>query len=449
MAAARHIYKNFYKIGARGVPEEIAKVEYQTVAISPIASQVNRTQQYIEQILASTFSWVDPITHEKRTNRCKIGWFFSSSAKGANGWFAKFLNGTRIDFFSIGDDKGSKMQGNDWYHMSYDEWTRSHHLREEIEANLLPRLALYGGTMDLLGTPDMESPSIQYVYEIINEAQISETYYFQGGSMTENIFFPSENRERLIASIRDKTALQQIVEGKIIFTGGRTFTADEINRIWVDYEEWKHEEEMQNELEPYLQDIPLHQRALSLTGYIWRLPPMSDGYKEGKYLIALDWHLSEGGDETVIYVVRYDVEPHEIYYYLATKRGDPYLKHMKIRNLYKIFNNASLVIDSQGVGKQLMYDLDDLQPTCFDSVSIGKEKRTMLNILKNYLAFRKDGVVIGKFRAPYTQKLSDQLSVYKEDDKRIKQDHVMALGIAAWWIQNQGEIVEIPNDLRF
>jgi hypothetical protein len=275
-------------------------------------------------------------------------------------------------------------------------------------------------------------------------------YYFQGGSMMENIFFPEKNKQKLLSVIKDPEKIKQVVEGTIIIAGGRMFNVEVVGNIWLHDKNWTPEEEMRDVLDQfYLTDTLPEKRVLDLDGFIYKLPPMVDGYMIGHYLIAMDWHLSEGGDETVIYVIRYDILPHEIYYYLATKRGNPYVKHDKVRNLHKIYNNASLVLDSQGVGKQLSYDLDDLQPTCFDSVSQSKEKRTMLTILKNFLSYREKEVLVGKFRSPYIKPLSQQLSIYREDDKKIKQDHVMTLGVASWWIENEGAIITLPGDKRY
>lgn len=446
--AARHIHKNFYKIGTSGAPKDITKVEYQTLVISPVGGQSARTQQYIEQILQSKFSWTDNETGAKKNNNCAIGWFFDSSVRGDNAC-VRYANGTRTDIRSVGDDRGSKLQGTDWYYISYDEWTRSYHLEEELDSNILPRLALYGGNLDLLGTPDMDSPSLQTVSDLIEEARHEpERYYFQGGSMYENVFFPEENKQRMLDGVRDKEKLKQIIDGEIVISGGKMFNDDMIKALWVPDAEWIHEADMQDEWNARLGDIADDKRITDLQGYVYTLPEITDDYLIGKYLIAMDWHLSEGGDETIIYVIRYDVFPYEFCYYLATKRGNPYVKHDKVRNLHKIYNNASLVLDSQGVGKQLQYDLDDLQPSCFDSVSQGKEKKTMLTILKNFLGYRVDGRVVGKFKSPYIKNLSKQLGTYREDDRKLRQDHVMTLGVAAWWIENEGTFIETPPDAR-
>lgn len=449
--ACRHIWKNFYKIGAVGDPKDIAKAEYQTLVISPVGGQAGRTQQYVSQILKSSFSWVDPFTGKMVVNNCKIGWFFAGVEMRGDKACVKFSNGTRVDIRSIGDDRGSKLQGTDWYYISYDEFTRSYHLEEELDANIMPRLVLYNGDLDLIGTPDMDSPSLQHVHDLIEEATHNpDKYYYQSGSMFENMFFPEENKNKLIESVRDKEKVKQIIEGQIVISGGRMFPAESISNMFLKNIDWFPEEDFQDIInEQYLHNIPEEKRIWDLTGHVWKLPPKEGDYMVGSYLISLDWHLSEGGDETVIYVIRYDVFPYELCYYLGTRRGNPYIKHDKVRNLHTIYNNASLVIDSQGVGKQLMYDLEDLQPTCFDWTSIGKEKKTMLTILKNFLSFRQKGELVGKYRCPYLKDLSQQLSVYKEDDKKLRQDHVMTLGVASWWIENQGEIINLIDDKRY
>lgn len=446
-AAVRHIHKNFYKLGNKGNPNEIEKMEYQTLVTSPVGGQAMRTKQYIEQILNSSFSWDDPVTGLRRTNQCKIGWFFLDSIGGDRAC-VRYKNGSRTDIRSIGDDKGSKLQGNDWHYISYDEYTRSYHLEAELEGNILPRLVMYGGNLDLIGTPDKDSASLQYVYDLSQDAQDKDSeYYWQGGSMFDNIFVSEKNKKRLVKGIKDKDTIKQVVEGEMLFLGGKVFNAPTIHKLWLPDEEWIDESEWREKVVKSY--IPEADYADDFTGYFWKLPEIRDGYKIGKYLIAMDWHLSEGGDETVFYVIRYDIFPFEIVYYLATKRGNPYVKHNKARNLHKIYNNASLVVDSQGVGKQLSWDLEDLSPVCFDSVSAGKEKKTMVTILKNYLTYKKDRALVGKFRCPKIKELSRQLGAYKEDDKKIKQDHVMTLGVAAWWIENEGMIQDTPEDSRY
>jgi len=445
--AVKHIWKNFYKIGANGIPDEIERMEYQTLCMSPVLSQATRTKQYIEQILNSSFSWEDPATHQRKTNKCKIGWFFVSIT-GAPNEAVRFLNKCRVDIKSIGDDKGSKIQGSDWYYASYDEWTRSHHLEEELDGNIRPRLAVYGGDLDLVGTPDKDSPSLQYVYDICEDAMTDpERFYLQTGSMMVNKFISEKNKQKMVNNIKDNEVLKQVVDGQIIFTGGKMFSAHVVNNLWIPGQEWRREEDVD-----FSQYIPEAERVSDIQGWVWKLPEIREingvKMKVGKYIISMDWHLSDTGDETVIYVIRYDIFPHELVFYLATKKGNPYVKHDKVRNLHKIYNNANLVVDSQGVGQQLKYDLEDLDPTCFDSVGVGKEKRTMLTILKNYLCFSEDGVQ-GKIKAPYIKELSRQLGVYREDDKRIKQDHVMTLGVACWWIENEGAVISSPPDARY
>lgn len=442
--AGRHIHKNFYKLGANGEPEEVQKMEYQTLVISPVSAQSVRTQQYIEQILTSSFSWEDPKTGLRRTNKCLIEWFFIKNTYGEKA-AVYYLNGSRTDVRSIGDDKGSKIQGSDYYYISYDEYPRSRHLEEEMDGNILPRLATYGGNLDLIGTPDKDSPSLQYIYELIEEAQQEDSpYYFQGGSMMDNYFVSEANKLRTLGAIRDEETKKQVQEGTLIFPGGKMFDPPAIARIWVPGMEWIEESE-----EMYADYVdPNYPFSNELQGYVAELPPLVDGYKAGKYLIAMDWHLSDGGDETVIYVIRYDVKPYRIVYYLATKRGNPYVKHAKVRFLHKVYNNASLVVDSQGVGRQLSYDLEDLDPSCFDWTSQGKEKKVMLQILKNYINWKEGIEVVGRFRSPRIKELSKQLSAYREDDAGIKQDHVMTLGVAAWWLENNGGVIVTKPDRR-
>ena len=445
--AARHIHKNFYKLGANGDPEDVERMEYQTLVISPVSSQSARTKQYIEQILNSSFSWNDPKTGHRVTNKCKIGWFFINAVSGEKACI-NYLNGSRTDIRSIGDDKGSKIQGSDYYFISYDEYSRSHHLEEEMEANILPRLALYGGNLDLIGTPDKDSPSLQYCFELIQSSKEDDSpYYVQGGAMRDNTFISAENRDRTLAAIKDEQTRKQVEDGEIVFAGGRVFDAQVIANIWLPDAEWK--EESYDLFRDYISE---DEYKTELMGYVFEVPPTEEGpngkYIGGKYLISMDWHLSDGGDETVIYVIRYDVEPYRLVYFLATRRGNPFVKHDKVRNLHRIYNNASLVVDSQGVGRQLQYDLEDLEPTCFDWTSQGKDKKVMIQILKNYLAFKVGITLVGKFRAPRIKTLSDQLAAYKEDDKALKQDHVMTLGVAAWWIENEGGIILTPPDKR-
>jgi len=426
-------------------------MEYQTLAISPVGGQVRRTQDYIKSILTGSFSWHDKSSGKMVVNNCKISWFFVKSVMGDKA-ATYYLNGSRTDYRSIGDDKGSKLQGNDWYYMSYDEYPRSHHLEVEVDANLMPRLAVYGGDIDFVGTSDMNSPSLQYVSDLIEEAEHdSKNYYVQTGSMYDNDFVSQKNRQKILNSIKDDEMKKQIIEGAIIMVGGKIFRKEVISNIWVPGQQWTDEGFMEKKMvELYLKNGgEIENYIYDLYGSVWKLPPVVSGYAMGKYVIAMDWHISEGGDETVIYVIRVDVLPHEMYYYCGTKRGDPYTKHDKIRNLHTIFNRASLVVDSQGVGQQLQYDLGDVDPVCFDSVSKGKEKKGMINILKNFLNFRSDGELLGRIRAPYIKSLSKQLSVYREDDTKLKQDYVMTLGVACWFIENYGVPADVHKDKRY
>jgi hypothetical protein len=159
-----------------------------------------------------------------------------------------------------------------------------------------------------------------------------------------------------------------------------------------------------------------------------------------QYVFCWDWGVAEQGDETVgLGADVTDLENVELVYAYCRQGGDP-VELMSMASFQKMqYNNADLVMDTASMGGEMFRKmLIKMKP-----ISFGKEHKTDALL---YLQFRlrnnlrKDLTNIsetskGKIKSYYLPKLESQLSSYKLDDKKIKQDWVMALAMLAWYVE--------------
>lgn len=408
--AISHIWFNFYKKGFSGDPDLIEQARYETLNISPVSRQATEAFRYVEEILSSQFSW--EFNGKRDINKCKIGWFFEG--KNENLGRIDFANNSSFWCLSTSADKGSGLAGKQFGYISYDECVQSHHLEDELGARIFSRTAKYSGWIVLVATPDELGKSQQYWFHLYisskreqNEGKLGEWYLIEG-LYDENVFIPEQTRtefkDRLKKNFPQK--FLQVVKGMFLDSVDRMFSLKVVEGLWND------------------KKIP------------------SEAVAGREYAVIVDWGVADSGDETVIGVGDVtDVENVEVIHAWSKQGGDPVELMAMASFLILTFNDAILVMDAAEMGgvifKKMMRQ--------FKPISFGQgnkpdalfflQLRLRSNIREKAGLTSGEKPVTGRLKSYYLPKLEKQLSSYKLDDKKIKQDWVMMLAMLAWYVE--------------
>jgi hypothetical protein len=411
--AVLHLHACFYKVGiGRGNAKAWERAEYSTANLAPHSEATQPVFKVMLAILTSSF----PINQEDgsvKNNECMIGWMLDPPrTRNSVPYYIGFTNKSETLFRSLGEDKGTSIQGKKFGIVTYDEGGRSNHLKVEIDANIIPRLADLNGRLHITSTPDMESQSILHHYKIFQKGlRGEEGYYSQEGSIRENYFLLRNNPtyiEDEEKRLKNDPIKDQTLYGKFVFAGGRLFPANEIV------------EATDNNLTPGI------------------------GYESNhKYVIGIDTAIGE--DEMVYTVMDVTTKPHRVVRVVAAKGSSksPQI-HMddlvSLVTTYNLTNTVKVILETYN-GESARFYMDmpywlqritrcfgGWQPPGFKDLNRGGKmvkKAEVLQALRKLLAAHE-------LKIPDEQTLQDQLSIYREDDTKLKTDRVMSLALTAW-----------------
>ena len=407
--AVSHIWLNFYKKGFSGDPALIERARYETLNISPVSRQATEAFRYVEEILHSRFSWEE--AGKRYVNKCRLEWFWA----GKNSTIGRidFANNASFWCLSTGADQGSGLAGKQFAYISYDECVQSGHLEDELGARIFSRTAKYSGWIVLVSTPDEMGKSQQYWYHLYTAAKkekdkkIFGDWYLMEGLYDENIFIPEAVREEFKARLKKNFPAKylQVVEGSFLESADRMFPLAAVQGLWNGKESTT--------------DVVLGQ----------------------EYVVIVDWGVADSGDETVVAVADVtEAENVEVVYAWAKQGGDPVELMAMVSYLILTYNEAALVMDAAEMGgvifKKMMRQ--------FKPISFGQGNKVdalffLQLALRNNIRSEEnltstEKSAIGKLHSYYLSKLERQLSSYKLDDKKIKQDWVMVSAMLAWYI---------------
>jgi hypothetical protein len=292
---------------------------------------------------------------------------------------------------------------------------------------LLPRLVSLNGFIDFAGTPQPEGIDYLKMIELAQEDmqkkdwQTHGLYYTQKGSMYENEFLPLEAIKE-IEKIADPVMRRQIIEGEYVEIGEKYFGYQRVR----------------NAVDPNLQ-------------------LQEQGWPGRKYLTVVDFAGGESvwADFTVIMVLDYTEEPYKLVYFNRFKGGD-----MPIPVQYKLVEDVTMrfggkgtcIVDNSSLGgRNALQFLSDIRPIPFETSP--KNKGEMLATMKisfdgglsptrrrqkernsnnDFIDTNPDW---GNIRMPDIPPLVSELMNYKLNDKKIRQDCVMCLGMGIHWIE--------------
>lgn len=420
--AIKHIWFNKYKIGMELDKKLINTAHFSTLNISPHSRQTRACYQHVEDILGGKF-----IIDEEGKKRLNIlSPLMKDFLVGSNVNLGehRFANKSIMYSVSTGADQASSLAGAQFGYISYDECSQSLHLKEELGAKILSRLIKYGSCLDLIATPEVDSPSHQYYLHIVRMGikGVDGWWALTGMGMDDNKFISKEQRERAKATLlaTDKKRYRQVVKGEFITSGKRFFDSSEIENMW-------------------------------------RLPGKQDCKRNGKYLLVADWGFSDSGDESVFMILDYTnfcvngkilLVNHE-----SIKGGSPQMQFSLLRTLYDQYtwydddgvtaHYPTFLTDAQGLGGVVIKKLLVLlKPKSFDI-----DKDEALFITKNamskgrdYIESEVDGAIIEKnpeygiIRSYYIDELNEQLGSYHIEDKKLTTDFTMTLMMGVSYI---------------
>lgn len=424
MVAVLQLWYLFHKFGLTpGNREAWAKTEYRTANIAPAYALTEPVFKYIDQIMTSRFP-INLPDGRLITNKCQIEWFYlADKTTHTPPRLQYFANNSYIEHKTMGSDSGDSLQGKPYGIITYDEGGRSSHLEEEISGNIMPRLFDWNGDLHVPSTPDQYSVSLLTHYEMYQDGLHDRNQtYTQEGSLKENTFFTPEQIKQQYRLYKNDPMAPQILEGKFVFGGDNIFNANDI----MDAEDE------------------------SLNDGVRRQP-------NHKYVIGIDTAISS--DEMVYSVLDFTEEPFRLVRMMACK-GNSKSPQMHLNDLIDLFHsykdpekaNIWILLETwNGESARFYMDMPyELQAvtTCYGSwqptkTTVTDNKNKAPNSTKNVK--KADMIVVLKkllsekrLKIPKNNiKLSQQLSIYKENDDRITTDRTISLALAAWMAENK------------
>lgn len=432
VTSVKHLWYNFYKIGVTGDPDHIAATRCGTLNLSPHSNQCQAAYEYLLDILFSKFTFRSKDENGvqiSRVNKCLIGDFYVSDNRQ---WRQiNFKNGTSFRAIPTGEDQASSLAGMRFLYISYDECAQSLHLKAELPAKIMSRLIDFGGTMDLISTPEVDKPSHQYFYHLAKLGLEGEEGWFTLiGNLMDNTFLGESERDAVARAIKstDPAKYRQVVYGEFVTTGKKMFDSLLIERLWDE-------------------DKP-------------RNPMLGH-----QYLLWADWGFADTGDPTVFYVIDYTPikingievrNRYRVVYKESIRGGSPFTVLARFRMLQREWNGAKAGHDSGNMGGIMVKKmLMEMGMTDLIDFSATGDKGDMLFCLLVVMSdgrrveYGPEGEVIdrnpefGRLRSYYIPELEEQLGNYQYNpekgvtDKRIEQDDVMCLGMPIWWLERK------------
>lgn len=417
MTACLQIWYLFYKFGIPpGNRVTWHKAEYRTANVAPQATLVEPVFKYIDQIMTSRFSIY---TQDGRivNNKCQIEWFYRpEKTLNSPPYKQYFINNSYIEHRTIGGSAADALEGKPFGLITYDEGGRSSHLQEEVDGTFLARLFDWGGPLHIPSTPDQTSASILFHYELYQKGlNRVKGYYTMDGQLKDNEFFPPEQIQEQYELYENNPLKDQVLYGKFVFGGDSIYDAESILAAEDD--------------------------------------SLNDGLRREanhRYVIGIDTAI--GSDEQVYTVLDITEKPFKLVKMIAAK-GNSKSPQMHLNDLLDLFDaykdettTVNIMLETwNGESARFYMDLPphiqavtkcygSWQPEIRRSENKNKERPKNQSIKKADILLSLRKLLSGRElkipgnNAPLTQ----QLSIYKEDDGNIPTDRVMSLALASW-----------------
>lgn len=430
MISCLQIWYLFYKFGIKATGEEWFNIEYRTANIAPYSSLTEPVFKAMKQILTSSYPL--PKDGKMLTNKCKIeGFFLENRTLNTPPYKLFFANNSYIEHLSLQGGKGDNLQGKPYGLITYDEASRSDHLQVELDNSVLGRLLDWTAPLHLLSTPDSDSPSLLYYKQLYDEGLVGlNSSYTQTGEIYENTFFTPQQIKEQEDMLKNNPLRDQMLKGEFIFGGNSLFHGQDI----IDAED----------------------------------DNLNDGvrYQEGhKYIIGVDTAI--GSDEMVFSVIDYTSKPFRLVREIACK-GNSKSPQLHLNDFLMLVGEYQRIQDSGQSNVHVMLETfngesvrfyHDLPPSvqsytrCYGAWQPPKAHIQTDNPEQNPRnEVKKADIVVNlkkllsakEIKIPKSDhKLVQQLSIYKEDDRKLPTDRVIALALACFMAEEQSQVREV------
>jgi hypothetical protein len=415
----------FYKFGIRTrTDQEWFEIEYRTANIAPFSSLTEPVFMAMKAIMTSTYPIRDKQTGMMTTNKCQIEPFYlEDKTINSAPYKMYFANNSYIEHLSLMGGKGDNLQGKPYGLITYDEAPRSDHLQMELDNSVLGRLLDWTAPLHLLGTPDQDSNSLLYYNDLYKEGLVGvNSSYTQEGSIYENDFMTPEQIAEHEKMLEGNPLKDQMLHGKFIFGTQTIFPGQDI----LDAED----------------------------------DSLNDGvrYEEGhKYIVCIDTAI--GSDEMVYHVLDVTQKPYRKVWTEAVKGSarSPQMHLNALCNLwdsYRTGDNIEGIMETFNGESARFYE--DLPPyikvhmQTFGSWQPAKHTTENKNpVAKRTNQIKKADIIVAlkKVLADHNLKipkqdyqLIKQLSIYRENDKGLPTDRVIALCLGVWLAENNTKV---------
>lgn len=332
----------------------------------------------------------------------------------------KFVTGADLLARSY-TDMGTAFKAKSIAFISGDECADIAELWTFTNITLLPRLVSLGGILHFVGTVQPEGYDYLQMMEMAEDDMKhgGRMFYIQKGSMYDNNFLDREEVKKT-EEIADPELRKQIILGEYSEAGQKYFGHE---RIY-------------NAIDPGLSFI-------------------SVGLPNRKYIVGADFAggKSKWSDNTVIMAFDYTDEPYRLAYFWYIRGSDMEIpsQYEKARSVCEYFPGKFIIDGSALGGKNASAFLRSNKPISLDINA--KQKAEMLSTLKvafdgyqsskrkRVVKVREDGTREdvnndwGLIRYPRNDYLIKELSNYKLEDKKIRNDAVMTMAMCIWWLE--------------
>lgn len=155
----------------------------------------------------------------------------------------EFHNRSVLDFGSL-DHGGRHVEATRRRKIWVDEAGHQRDLKKIYDDVLYPRTMGVGGIIDLYGTPKEQTDP--WLYEVFMFGQDNHPFFYsQEGSSLENVFWPEGEKERVLSNPNlvypDGTLTpkgEQVIKGRFLNTGGRFFDPVDVLRMFSGDHGW-------------------------------------------------------------------------------------------------------------------------------------------------------------------------------------------------------------------
>lgn len=420
--AIKHIWFNKFKIGMQLDSKLINKAHYATLNISPHSRQTKACYQHVKDILNEQF-----MIDEEGVKRLNVlSPLMRDFLAGENTTLGELRFSNKSVMYSVptGADQASSLAGAQFGYISYDECSQSLHLKQELGAKILSRLIKYGVCLDLIATPEVDSPSHQAYLHLVRLGMQGKQGWWAltGMGMDDNKFISKAQRERAKASLlaTDKKKYRQVVKGEFITSGKRFFDSNEIENMW--------------KLQSKVACRPNH-----------------------RYLLVADWGMSDTGDKSVFMIFDYTSYPLDGKMYLVNHEemhgGSPQMQFAVLRTLYESYtwydddgttaHPPVFVMDAEALGGVVIKKLlVNLKPHGYDiDKDIGLfETKGAMSKGRNFVESEVDAAIIelnpdfGIVFSYYIDELNEQLGIYHVEDEKLETDYAMCFMMGVSYI---------------